>query len=118
MTEPQHGTRTCYQAGCKCTPCRAAEAAYRASLRTRHAKGLPILGALVSPVEARRRIRQLKGEGYPETRIASMAGWRDGRSRHVQLKDVPRIRLFTLLRIRRVAVFAMLEGVDLAPPET
>lgn len=108
-----HGTRTAYQKGCACTPCRAAEAAYRAQLRVRKAKGLPLLGALVSPVEARRRVRQLKLEEYPEPRIARMAGWREPRSRQVRFGQRERIRLWTLLRIRRVAQFAMLEGADL-----
>jgi hypothetical protein len=62
----------------------------------------------VSAVEARRRIRQLKLEGYTETRIAHMAGWKD---RHLQTGDRDFVRLKTLARIRRVATFAMLEGV-------
>jgi hypothetical protein len=114
ITDPQpaHGTRACYKRGCTCTPCKAAEAAYRADLRLKRLKGLPVLGVLVSPVEARRRIRQLKTEGYPETRIASMAGWADGRARHVQLGAARLIRFFTLRRIQKVADFAMLEGTD------
>lgn len=104
-----HGTRSSYQAGCDCLPCKAAEAAYRADLRRRHLKRLPILGALVSPVEARRRVRQLKLEEYTVARIAQLAGWRNGR---VQLGQRERIRLSTLVRIRRVARFAMLEGAD------
>lgn len=107
-----HGTRATYQSGCACTPCRAAEATYRTQLRQRKAKGLPLLGMLVRAVEARRRIRQLKLEGYPTTRIAAMAGWADHRSRHIQFDEQARIRLSTLLRIRRVAAFAMLEGAD------
>lgn len=101
------GMRSSYQAGCRCVPCRAAEAIYRAKLRKRKAKGLPLLGALISPVEARRRIRQLKGEGYTKARIADMAGWKN---RHVQLGRQQRLRLATVLRIREIAKFAMLEG--------
>lgn len=63
----------------------------------------------MSAVEARRRIRQLKREGYTETRIAQMAGWQD---RHLQIGDRASVRLKTLARIRRVATFAMLEGAD------
>lgn len=106
-----HGSRSTYQGGCRCTPCRAAEASYRALLRQRHLHGRPILGHLVSGVEARRRVRQLKLEGYTATRIAEMAGWHNG---HLQFTDRPLIRLKTLLRIRRVARFAMLEGTDAA----
>lgn len=110
-----HGTRRTYQREhCRCTLCRAAEATYRSNLRLRKAKGQPILGMLVSAVEARRRVRQMKREGYPETRIAAMAGWRDRRARHVQLSKS--IRVSTLQKIQRVAVFAMLEGAS--PVET
>lgn len=114
-----HGQRRTYQAGCRCLPCRAAEAAYRARLRGAQARGLPTLGMLVSPKQAARRIRQLKGEGYTAARIAQMAGWKD---RHVRLDRGLRIRLGTWLRIRRVARFAMLEGEalpdDLPPSAT
>ena len=101
------GTRGTYQAGCRCFACRVAESTYRAQHRRRKAKGLPTLGMLISPVEARRRIRQLKLEGYTKARIAAMAGWRN---RHIQFSPRQRIRLATLLRVRRVARFAMLEG--------
>lgn len=111
--EPDHGTRARYQRGCTCTPCKAAEAAYRANLRVKHLKGLPVLGVLVSPVEARRRVRQLTGEGYTKARVAAMAGWQNG---HLQFGAHERIRLATLLRIRRVAIFAMLEGAAPDPP--
>lgn len=109
---PDHGTRSRYQAGCRCLPCRAAEAGYRARLRSRQVRGLPTLGMLISPKQAARRIRQLKGEGYTAARIAQLAGWKD---RHVRLDRGLRIRLATHVRIRRVAVYAMLEGDDLPP---
>lgn len=105
-----HGIRAIYQKGCRCLLCRSAEASYRAALRRRHLRQLPILGTLISPVEARRRIRQLRNEGYTKDRIAQMAGWRDG---HLRCATSDRIRLATLVRIRRVARFAMLEGAEL-----
>lgn len=108
----EHGTRTTYQRQhCRCTPCKAAEAAYRSNLRLRKAKGQPILGALVSAVEARRRVRQLKLEEYPIARVERMGGWSP---RTLQLDRQEQIRLSTLVRIRRVASFAMLEGADSA----
>jgi hypothetical protein len=109
---PDPGSRSRYQAGCRCLPCRAANACYMAQLRGRQARGLPTLGQLISPTDAARRVRQLKREGYTETRIAQMAGWRD---RHLQFIGRTRIRLRTYLRIRRVAQFAMLEGHDVPP---
>lgn len=109
---PDHGTRSRYQAGCTCLPCRAANAVYAANLRGRKARHLPLLGALISPKDAARRIRQLKLEGYTAARIAQLAGFKD---RHLQFTAHSRIRLRTYLRIRRVARFAMLEGHDLPP---
>lgn len=104
----EHGTRKTYQREhCRCTLCRAANAAYIADLRAKHLKGKPILGALVSPVEARRRVRQLKLEEYPIARVERMGGWSP---RTLQLDRQEQVRLSTLLRIRRVASFAMLEG--------
>lgn len=46
-----HGTRTRYQQGCSCTPCRAAEAGYRANLRRLKARGLTPPGTLVNAVQ-------------------------------------------------------------------
>lgn len=102
-----HGTRACYQQGCGCTPCKAAEALYRSSLRLRHLKGLQLFGGLVSAVEARRRVRQFKDEGYTRRQIAVLAGYKNG---HLQFTHQHRIRLSTLLRLRKVARWAMLEG--------
>lgn len=60
-----HGTRSYYQqAGCRCLPCRAAEAAYRAGLRRRHLKGLPILGELVDAEPSKRMLRVIRGEYF------------------------------------------------------
>lgn len=63
-------------------------------------------------IEARRRVRQLVLEGYPKSRIAKLAGWKDGRGYHVEFRKGQIIRRSTLERILRVARFAMLEGVD------
>jgi hypothetical protein len=110
MQAKLHGHRTTYQlAGCRCTPCRAAEALYRAHLRLRKAKGLHLLGALISPVEARLRIRQLQREGYTRGHIARLAGWQKPA---LSFTHRQRIRFRTWLRIRRVAQFAMCEGLD------
>lgn len=117
--QPAHGTRACYQRGCTCTPCKAAEAAYRSDLRLKHLKGLPVLGALVSPLEAQRRVRQFKLEGYvlhDETGLEKPSVERLGRwrPRSLQLSRSECIRLSTALRIHRLARWAMLEGADSA----
>lgn len=66
-----------YQAGCTCTPCRAAEARYRAGLRKRRAQGRPILGALVPAADTWRLLRQLRPEVLPATygAIALLLGY-------------------------------------------
>lgn len=112
-----HGTRSRYQAGCRCVPCRAAEAIYRAKLRKRKVKGLPPVGRVVSAIEARRRVRQLLREGYTRARLAEMAGRKGGHLPPVlsNMRIDPKragIRLRTHLLIRRIAIEAMLEGVD------
>lgn len=113
MIEPQHGTRARFRKGCRCRPCRAANAAYEA-LRVRRklwakpGEGTPREWA----VEARRRVRQLEIEGYPKSRIAKMAGWADGRGYHVDFRKVKTIRRSTFNRIVAVARFAQVEGTD------
>jgi hypothetical protein len=107
--QPSHGTRARYQAGCRERCCRAAEAQYRAHLRTQHAKGLIPLGAKISATEAHRRIKQLLVERFSRAEIARRLG----------LKQ-PKLRLHTdfitvrnVLKIRRLYRLTMLtEGPD------
>jgi hypothetical protein len=122
--QPAHGTRASYQRGCTCTPCKAAEAAYRADLRLKRLKGLPILGVLVSPLDAQRKLRQFKLEGYAvhedgntAPSVERLGRWRP---RSLQLTRQQRIRLSTHLRVWRLAQWAMLEGAtpDADAPST
>jgi hypothetical protein len=53
----------------------------------------------------------LKREEYPIARVERMGGWGP---RTLQLQRQEQIRFSTLVRIRRVATFAMLEGADAA----
>lgn len=69
-----HGTRRDYKAGCRCTPCKAAEARYRANLRWLHRVGKQPLGAKVSAVDTARRIRQLLIERMTKASIAKELG--------------------------------------------
>lgn len=102
----EHGRLAGYKAGCKCLPCRCANADYEA--RRRRQAGT----AQGRAIEARRRVRQLEREGYTKARIALLCGWTDGRAYHVTFRPGQVIRRSTLAKIRRVARFAMLEGVD------
>lgn len=94
MTEHPHGERATYKTGCKCTPCRAAEARYRSDLR--HAKH-QALGALVRAEDAARMVKSLLAERYQRQQIAQVAGLHRHR---LKLKPSQRVRLSTVLRVR------------------
>jgi hypothetical protein len=47
------------QAGCRCTACRGAKAAYEAAYRRDKQRGIPRLGAIVRPTELMKRVKQL-----------------------------------------------------------
>lgn len=96
---PDHGTRSRYQAGCRCTPCRAANAVYMAQLRGRKGAGLPPLGSLVSAKEAGAHVRALLVEQYRRRDILD----RTGLERHIlpKLNATAKCRLKTLLLLRR-----------------
>ena len=97
MTE--HGTRRQYQRHrCRCTPCRAAEATYRARLRARHAHQQPILGSHQSASSTWRMIHSLHAEGFTHGAIASLIGLR---TRKLQF-DTERVTLRTVLRVHHV----------------
>ena len=63
-----HGPRRQYQAGCRCLPCRSANALYMTDLRTRYASGKPPLGQVLPRHVATRVLRSIQQEGI---------GWRD-----------------------------------------
>lgn len=94
-----HGTRTCYQSGCRLTECRAAEASYRRNLRKLHAMGRRPLGMLVSSVLVRRQLRLLVIEGFTATDIARRLGLKDGRV----MRDTEHVTLRKALAVRWLA---------------
>src|SRR5581483_11249308 len=122
LTDLRHGTRSRYQQlGCRCTPCRAAEASYRAALRLRRAKGLPVLGQSISPSEAWARVRALRQEQFTDRQIT---GW--ARAKHgIAFTATSRVRVRTLLRMRSLCRAYLIDEadlpnhhpVDLPPPE-
>jgi hypothetical protein len=93
-----HGTRQCYQrTGCDCTPCRAAEATYRATLRRQWATGKPPLGAHISAADTWRKIRQLHQEQLSNADIASRLGLK--RRRLEWQADVVTVRTAVKVRL-------------------
>jgi len=100
IDERTHGVRRTYQAGCRCKACAAAEAGYRAELRRLARTGRPPLGALVRAGDAARIVRALLVERFTRRRVADEAGL----ERHtVRLSPSSRVRLSTILRLRRTA---------------
>ena len=85
-----HGERRQYRAGCRCVPCRAANAAYEARRARLRARG----GAdrWVSPTAARRRLQELAALGIGVRRAAKLAqvaaqtvrACRSGKSAHIR----------------------------------
>ena len=94
-----HGLRATYKQGCRCVPCRAAEAAYRAQVRDQHRRGRLPFGAVIAAQGAWTIVRMLLSEGWSRTQIGHDLGLKWGR---LQIgRDV--IRLRTLLRLRYLA---------------
>lgn len=102
-----HGTRKTYQAGCGCDPCRAAEATYRQQLRAAVRAGRRPLGTVLSPVEAQRRIRQLKAEHVTAKQIAAALGL----VHHAPRLHPDGITLRKLLKIRRLHRLVLRSGL-------
>jgi hypothetical protein len=69
-----HGTRASYRSGCRCTPCRAAEASYQRTLRREKARGQVHEGALVPAARTLREVRHLISEALTKASIAKALG--------------------------------------------
>lgn len=104
--DPSHGTRTRYQRGCRCLPCRSANATYEAEYRDRKRRGLPLPGALVRAVDTWRYIRVLRREYDTESSLAHRLGYAD---RHIQIGRVL-IRHETAAKIRRIYDIDIMEA--------
>lgn len=102
-----HGTRSIYRAGCRCTRCRAANAAYVAAFRGARRTGRPLLHSRVSAVEAHRIVKVLRAEWVTRGALARALGRHHDLAR---LTHQQRITLRTLLRIRHVYRTQMLEA--------
>lgn len=95
-----HGTRRTYQRdGCRCTPCRAANAAYWRSWHQAKVSGRPLLGARISAVEAHRLIKVIRAEWETREALAKALGRHHDLARLTQQRT---ISLRMLLKIRRL----------------
>lgn len=63
-----------YRSGCRCLPCRAANADYERHRLLAHQRGRPLLGTLVPAADAARKVRQLQIEGITKAAIARALG--------------------------------------------
>lgn len=99
-----HGTRHQYRRGCKCLPCRAANAQYVAGYREDRRAGKMRLGARVSPQEARKRVEQMLIERVKVWEALGIT--RERQDRRLCPKA---ITIRKLLKIRRLYRLTMLE---------
>ena len=106
--EPSHGTRGAYQRGCRCRPCRAAEARYRSTLRATHRKGLTPLGSLVSAKAARKKVNALLIERFTRAEIARRLGLRSAKLR----LSPDAITARKAIQIHKLHAAVMAEGPD------
>jgi hypothetical protein len=103
-----HGIRQTYRAGCRCCPCRAANAAYELDRARDHATGRLRLGSVINPAEAVKRIRQMKAEKISGRAVNRLSGLKD----HPLVLHPSGITVRKLLRIRRLYRLHMLENRD------
>lgn len=99
-----HGIRRCYQAGCRCAPCQAANTAYTRQYRERQRAGRPVLGAHVAGREAVRIVATLEAEGLTRSDIARGLGHQPDRSwpELAIARDGAAVTWRTLYRLRRL----------------
>lgn len=76
-----HATRAAYRGGCRCCPCRAANALAQAKRRADRRLGRVTLGQRISPALTKRRLRQLEADGITEREMARRLGLKSTRLR-------------------------------------
>lgn len=94
-----HGSRPAYRAGCRCLPCRSANACYEAQ----RARAMTERPALVDAGAARARLLELAGLKVGIRQAARLAG--------VSVRTIQRIRTGTATQIRATVARAIL-GID------
>jgi hypothetical protein len=93
LLDVQHGSRGAYQAGCRCCPCRAANARYEQQRARERAK---CMAGVVDATPARRHLRRLQRRGIGKRQVARLTGLslatvraiRSGRARWVRPETV------------------------------
>lgn len=106
----EHGTRALYQRGCRCLPCRSANARYWTQWRQQRQAGIVPLGAIVSAARCHIELRALRGEYQTAAALGTALGWHRNTER---VRQARRIRLRTALKVHRLfrqASFVWVEG--------
>ena len=103
---PVHGERRTYLAGCKCTPCRAANSAYEVCRRQQRARGERTLGQRVRATDAWRMIRTLLREQFGKHDLARRIGAPD----HGLRLNQQTINVLNMLRVQHFYNQIMAEG--------
>lgn len=69
-----HGRRSTYLDGCRCLPCRSANASYQAHRRERLARGKPLPGVVIQGHYTAQLVRSLLAEGFSASRVGHLLG--------------------------------------------
>lgn len=92
-----HGIRASYKRGCKCLPCRTANADYVRTWRTRKVTGRPIWGQHIPAGDTWRRLRALVTDYGSRAAVSRAYGTANG---HIRFG--PRVTLRTYVRVLRL----------------
>jgi hypothetical protein len=94
-----HGERRAYQLGCRCSPCRSANAAYQATFRQARCAGRPLLGAHVPAARTHKLMLVLRIEQLTNGDVARLLGWHGNYGR---IYHAATVSLRTHLRVQRL----------------
>ena len=103
-----HGERVSYQRGCRCTRCKAANAAYVQAFRLARAEGRRLMGARVPAQRTHIAMKLLRIEGFTHKAVDDILG----RTRHyARVRRSKVVTLRTELRTLRLYRERCLDGV-------
>lgn len=103
-----HGHRTTYQDGCRCVPCKAANAQYQRALYALRQQGKAPMGSFVDAGTVRKLVKGMLIEGFTFAEIARRLGVKCERFR--VCTDKVTVRKF--LQVRRLYRAISLEGPE------
>lgn len=106
-----HGERVTYRRGCRCLPCRSANAAYERKRREARAAGKPLLGSRVPAHTTHIAMKLLRVEGFTHQTTAALLGWHHA---YARVRQAPRVTLRTQLRVLRLYRERCLVGQEAA----